>query len=92
MGHRDPFVNRAVRRSLNNGYFGFADPLFQTLKENYKKVSLHSVIHTLKYLHYEVNFFSEADRFEESNENVFEPTKRKETISVVVQLDISYFK
>ena len=91
MGHRDHFVNRSVRRSLNYGYFGFADPLFQTPKENYKKVSLHSVVHTLKYLFYKV-IFSEAHRFENSNENLFEPTKRKETISVVVQLDISYFK
>ena len=36
------------------------------------------------------NIFFEADRFEESNENLFEPTKRKETISMAVQLDMNY--
>lgn len=28
-----------IPRSLNTGYFEFADPLFQTPKESYKKVS-----------------------------------------------------
>ena len=27
-----------VRKSLNTGYFEFADPLFQTPKDSYKKV------------------------------------------------------